>query len=440
MVVELSMLGSLLRRIKAAKCASIYCRNALLSQKMIAYPYHDDGSYHMRMFTSSTKTRHQQILQSSMTKEEKDLPSEAVPSLRKVISPFLIICHPDKVPSSYEEARQVNLNAVQTLNSFIDSVQLLYNALGNEMNRTKDQPLLSNITQLQYDIAFMVPSSILDKKNRLDAMKTSTLHISENMDYSSTSSILYTRRAITLGIPSKLLQEVQLAITATSISNDNSKKYQQQTLMKHALREVCKLLKAAEIPVSTNILSFLQNSNEENGDGGGKDMRRTFYIDWEEERKRYQQAVKDMEADIATLHMSNPSRQLQVVTNIVSRVRFYPSTINPLDQLITLRRLTLLLVDNFHTLYMEDYGELWEKLIIIVAANESTPRLDSQSSMQVTSRTRRKQKWESGFTFSLKGERQIVVNIPLNFKDNQLIHEFITHLPHFDMEESYMGE
>ncbi len=453
MFMELPMLAAVLRQMNATTSAT-NCRN-VLPQMLMAYPYHPGGSNHtfqpassvygsarvgsLRMFTSSTTSRDvQQKMQSSTTDTKKDLPSGAVPSLRKVISPFLIICHPDKVPSSYEEAKQVNLNAVQTLNSFIDSVQLLYNALDTE-NRTKGQPLLSNITLLQHDIEFMVPSSTMDKKNRLDALKTSSLQISENMNQANSTSFLYTRRSVTLSIPSKVLQEVQLAIHANNTSNENSKKYQQHTLMKHAIREVSKLLKAAEIPIPTNVSSILQNADEEKG-RGGKDKRQTFYIDWEEERKRYQQAVKDMEADIATLHVSDPSRQIQVVTNIVSRVRFFPSTINQLDQLITLRRLSLLLLDNFHTLYIEDYGELWEKLVIIVVADESTPLLDSPPSMQVPARRKKKQKWESGFKFSLRGERQIVVNIPLNFIDNQLIHEFTTHLPHFDMDENVMME
>lgn len=451
MFMELPVLA--VRQMNATTSAT-NCRN-VLPQMLMAYPYHRGDSNHTfqpvssvygcaregrwRMFTSSTTSRDpQQHTQSSTSDTDKDSPSGAVPSLRKVISPFLIICHPDKVPSSYEEAKQVNLNAVQTLNSFIDSVQLLYNALDTE-NRTKDQPLLSNITLLQHDIEFMVPSSTMDKKNRLDALKTSSLQISENVNQASSFNILYTRRSVTLSIPSKVLQEVQLAIHANTISNENSKKYQQQTLMKHAIREVSKLLKAAEIPIPTNISSILQDANEEKG-GGGEDKRQTFYIDWEEERKRYQQAVKDMEADIATLHVSDPSRKLQEVTSIVSRVRFYPSTINQLDQLITLRRLSLLLLDNFHTLYMEDYGELWEKLVIIVVADESTPMLDSPPSMQVPARKRKKQKWDSGFKFSLRGERQIVVNIPLNFIDNQLIHEFTTHLPHFDMDQNAMME
>ena len=158
-----------------------------------------------------------------------------------------------------------------------------------------------------------------------------------------------------------------------------------------------------------------------------------------------EQAVKRMEYDIATLGLSDDRRKRYVVSNIVGRVRFYPETVSSLDQLITLRRLSLLLMDEFDTLQIEDYGKLWENLVIVVVASNNDAsaiiREDTTFHSNNSNRNRmskkKKQALESGFKFSLRGDYDLVVSIPLSFVDRQFINEFTWHLPHFDIEAEF---
>lgn len=368
------------------------------------------------------------LLRTFSEKKQPDANIKAVP-LRKVISPFLLMCHPDKIQPLYEEAKTINLTAVQTLNSFIDAIQNMHNRLANK--DTINGAIIEN--KLQKNIEFMVPSSPSSIKSLIPMESTNT--------NSNDKKLIYTRRSVSLTIPSTLLRDIKMAFS--EITPEENKQILSSTLMKHALHEIAKLLKSAGLAVPSEVsesgdlsrgVSFLKEEEEV-----------VFQIDWDEEKKRMEQAVKRMEYDIATLGLSDDRRKRYVVSNIVGRVRFYPETVSSLDQLITLRRLSLLLMDEFDTLQIEDYGKLWENLVIVVVASNNDAsaiiREDTTFHSNNSNRNRmskkKKQALESGFKFSLRGDYDLVVSIPLSFVDRQFINEFTWHLPHFDIEAEF---
>ena len=82
---------------------------------------------------------------------------------------------------------------------------------------------------------------------------------------------------------------------------------------------------------------------------------------------------------------------------------------------------------------MEDYGKLWENMVIILEDDGGGVLSATQSAMAKL--RRRRKKGESGFKFSLRGDYQLVVTIPLSFLEWQFTDEFKRHLHHFDMED-----
>lgn len=301
-----------------------------------------------------------------------------------------MVCHPDKFIGN-EAAKITNLAAVQTLNQMIDNLEQF-----NDNDRDlKDE----------YTIDFVVPSS----------------------GQSARGSAMTTRRSVVLSFPVINYRDQQGNVI----------------LMRRAKQEIIRLLKVAGVSIKSEYEQELkeemleQDSQESSSmrsfDGlsfaeqfpGSADWRRKrsgFKIDWKEEERLYQEATAKMNRDIGTLGMTTDHQKRQLVAGIISRIRFL-GDIDIVDELATLRRLSLLLEDNFDLLGFEDIGVICTQMIIVIKDYNKLRLMQSEFE-----ETRRRIKGESGYVFSWDGEGVVTVTIPLNFKEWQLLKEFDKNL------------
>lgn len=119
-----------------------------------------------------------------------------------------------------------------------------------------------------------------------------------------------------------------------------------------------------------------------------KDERQKFVnsIRWDKFREMYDDAYEDAKADCATTKMDlyNPNtkegrtRREQFISEICSRVEIWmggdengdenseiPEGLDVVAQLVAIRRLSTVLLDNFEYLNMEKMGRMWENLVIV---------------------------------------------------------------------------
>jgi len=143
-----------------------------------------------------------------------------------------------------------------------------------------------------------------------------------------------------------------------------------------------------------------------------------------------------LEEDQITHNLTSENRKRQIIAEVLSRVRFrnhsYDETmeideedeITPLDQLIALRRISLLFTDYFDKMDIEVHGRTWEKLIIVL-------NNDPNNNFNMRKKRRRKLGGESGFKFSVRGDdndRTVTATVPIDFVDEELLEEFERNL------------
>ena len=148
-----------------------------------------------------------------------------------------------------------------------------------------------------------------------------------------------------------------------------------------------------------------------------------------------------IQENLATQKVMNENRKRQMIAEMVSRTRFKAYVqddennyddeqdgksdnesiiISPLEQLIALRRISLLFMDYFDKLDIETHSRMWEKLIIVL-------HNDSQHSASERKKRRRKQGGESGFKFSVtddEDDRVVTATVPIDFLDEEILHDF----------------
>jgi hypothetical protein len=95
------------------------------------------------------------------------------------------------------------------------------------------------------------------------------------------------------------------------------------------------------------------------------------------------------------------------------------------EQLVAFRRLSLLLDQNFASLQMEEFGAMWETCRIVLTPS----RPYNVSSSALHRRQRRKAESSSndstvpGFSFTLHPNWTVTIQIPIDFRDDELIQE-----------------
>ena len=186
-------------------------------------------------------------------------------------------------------------------------------------------------------------------------------------------------------------------------------------------------------------------------------------VDWAALRRRSEEALRDAEADVVTSRIMkrDEHRKEQMVSNILARVTVDPNPacvtidnangdatqtesikdkrtdeekgLDPLQQLIALRRLSLLLTDNYNELQLNDMGKLWDNTHIVLTpsrdSGDDSPTRDEGGNTIVQSSAaygipRRRNPLisgkESGFKFTYGSDGGITVYVPVDFTDEEL--------------------
>ena len=411
-------------------------------------------------------------------------PSSPPPmTLRNLSKPFLLLCHPDKIPASSPDLREVNLRATQTLNGLIDAVEEIYR------QSVLDHPPSSGgkaEIRARYAVEFLVPS---DADRGLKGKKRSRkigLRARDRM---------YTRREVVVTFPRALREGMD-----TVDGRGRTPARVAEAVRKRAAEEIVRLLRAAGavVPLGATNLGRSDEGGYERRDAlmeevglsemetGGRypfadrarfssslfkqrgqrsetpyeKSRRKFMdsVDWKEHRRRMDRAYEDARADLATqgLVRNSEERREQLISDILSRVSIDPQHdvkansqrdqhspvdhrtdeemgLDPLHQLIAFRRLSLLLGDNFDELQMETMGRLWENLTIVLTPardGQPSPSRDADGNIIVESSSaygipRRRNPMvaarDSGFKFTYGGDGDVTAHMPVDFTDDELL-------------------
>lgn len=158
--------------------------------------------------------------------------------------------------------------------------------------------------------------------------------------------------------------------------------------------------------------------------------------------------MKRMHLEITnTPNISTEADKRRIIANLISRVRFdrdTASNVPPLEQVGSLRRISLLFTDSFSPQALQKHARIWERLVIV---------LSQQHSLEERKRRRKRGGGESGFKFTLmnstgpkakNGEEYdyVVVTVPLDFLDDEIVREFEQNLPDlfvYDQDEAFFG-
>mmetsp|Transcript_28157 Transcript_28157/g.41591 ORF Transcript_28157/g.41591 Transcript_28157/m.41591 type:complete len:315 (-) Transcript_28157:71-1015(-) len=257
-----------------------------------------------------------------------------------------------------------------------------------------------------------------------------------------------TRRTVELDVPSQSLRNLIVSSTGLQRQHHINKLY---TAVKN---EFLKILQVARISVPMILdESFEKKSWDEEEvadevmDQNNNFMRRRFDTDERPKRRksRYEASrdrffvnfepdkfrriyretfgVTDAELTTKGAISKHYERRQELINRLITRVSISKEAdIGMLDQLITLRRISLLLEDNFDDLYMEDFGRMWEDLNIIL----TDPRQYGVSDSALNQR--RKRGLESGFQFTYCADNRVTVHIPIDFRDEEFLNEMKKNL------------
>jgi len=367
-------------------------------------------------------------------------------SLRKLAQPFLLSYHPDRLASSTEVVRTTNLSAVQTLNGFIDNIESIYDRAWKHSTQHNGRlELLPN-----YSVEFIITKS----KNSSSRLK------------SSDASSYYTRRSIDILFSEHERMSIQ------AVDKEGRFSIQAATLIQNkARREIRKLLNLAglEHPPGAHFDDDIEEISKTSGledhllheeldldkpsYKAYESSRREFMknIDWNKHRRMYDDALEDMKRDLYTQGLigGHEDRKEIFISHVLSRVRvesptitkFTSTTLNsyhtidPMEQLIAIRRMAVLLMDNFDTLEIEEMGRMWERLVFILLPPLNSPycKLQQDGSLEKTQNITgtRKSKRNSGFKFTVYSDNSVSINLPVNFSDETFLDEMKANLADF---------
>jgi hypothetical protein len=343
-----------------------------------------------------------------------------------MMKPFYLKCHPDV--QSGDTAKALNLAALQTINSLMDTMEATCNGKVVDWPQTLDVEFLMTITD--------------PKVKKGD----------------STS-----RRKVELVLPPKSFRD-------TIIRSMGAQKQQaMDTLQRKIKIEFTKILKIAGLP-APDIIDYGFGGREDNdwlfdelglndyedrnplkqNRDHGYDGSQRFAADerperpkteWEKSRERftsnldhkklnqmYQGALFEMQADIITHgYLKDPRQRQDFISRILARVRLdeEATAIDLMEQLVAFRRLSLIFTDSFEELQFEDMGKMWEELTIVF----TDPRDYNTAGTSLLKHT--KQSEESGFRFTYNADKTVLVHIPIDFQEEELMAELKQNLQDF---------
>lgn len=332
-------------------------------------------------------------------------------TLKKLIKPFVMKCHPDMAAQQGlpKTAVQVNLKAIQNLNSYIDGVIAL------EKQQSTPNPFPQTLVEIEFVMAFSPSMS--------NAPPATTI--------SGAAQPTTSRRRVELLVPPPHLALEQVS--------------------SHVQRQVVKLLRMADLPVPRLEMEDYSDHSDKTYDQltdrftmdeeymAEQVLRQSSKTPWDRSRDRflrrinwskfdkvYQQALRDAQASMETkgLIRENPTLRRQFLARILSHIEF-TDAVQPLERLVAYRRLLRLLDEHFDYLYLESFGRYWEELVILIT--ESRPYNTSSTAM----RKRRDRHLETGYRFTIHHDNSVTVQIPVDFRNDELIQELHRNIKDF---------
>ena len=314
--------------------------------------------------------------------------SPEISSLRRITKPFLLKCHPDVTHS--DTAKKINLNAIQNLNSYLDSLEAL--------------PVkVPSVMKVEIDFILQMDTD-LGKRKKSQRTTSSRRRVELSMPPSNVAIDRLQLYKFSRGELVRLIRVAGLSIPADFLDQEREYNLELEQAAQQHEEEGFNFEQTAAQPKSRYELSrekFMAN------------------IQWQNYDRLYAEALREMEADAVTtdLLQKYPGRRRTLISAILSRTRLM-SQIGFAQQLVAFRRLSLLLEANFDKLHLEEYGKLWEsscRLVLAPAREFST----SSSSLY----KRRRLGLETGFSFILHPNQTMSIQVPIDFGDDELIRE-----------------
>mmetsp|Transcript_8243 Transcript_8243/g.12421 ORF Transcript_8243/g.12421 Transcript_8243/m.12421 type:complete len:559 (-) Transcript_8243:88-1764(-) len=411
--------------------------------------------------------------------------------LKQFIRPFLLTYHPDRLQNTTKVSREANLKAIQTLNGMVDTIDAIYNRAA-EGGRTGNSNKTTSRIELQstYSIEFLVPSNEDSVENSAGVKSKNKKY--EPISTRRCVDLNFTKKECEM-VQSIEGKTGRYSLTAAKIVKFKAMKEITKLLRVAGIQvssSIEQSLKESEAEVKDDmvhrdklglheqlILEEFDFLNDDVGGGGGRRSARNFdyssynnsqeeestkhkseyersrdrfmkSVDWKEHRRLYNEAVEDMKRDIATQGLLKMSleRKQRLIAEIISRVRVHDvvavhsgdvdsnvdadlASVDPLQQLIAIRRMSLIFTDNFEELEMEEMGKMWENVFIVLTPER--PKGSGKVGAPFSRRKRLREGRESGFKFSYHDEGRLTIHIPIDFLDDELINELKRHLRDF---------
>jgi hypothetical protein len=328
-----------------------------------------------------------------------------------LIKPFVLKYHPDMAAQQGlpNTAVQVNLKAIQNLNSYIDGIVAL------EQGGKHSFP--SDVIEIEFVMAFA----------------------SHSHSHSAASAT-----ATAAAQPTTSRRKVELQVPPVHMPTER--------VSSHVGRQVVKLLRMADLPVPklggdlgwtgaddeamsapTSSMALddewiVGQALHERGKTAWDRSRDRFFkrVNWTKFDTVYEQALKDAQANLETqgLIRNSPRLRTKLLAKILSHIQFTEAVV-PLERLVAFRRLLRLLDEHFDYLELESFGGYWESLQILVT--ESRPYNTSSSAM----RKRRQRHLETGYRFTIHHDNSVTVQIPVDFRNDELIQELRRNVSDF---------
>mmetsp|Transcript_1325 Transcript_1325/g.2977 ORF Transcript_1325/g.2977 Transcript_1325/m.2977 type:complete len:428 (+) Transcript_1325:134-1417(+) len=362
-------------------------------------------------------------------------------SLKRLIQPFVLKCHPDMARQQGlpETARKVNLAAIQNLNSYMDGV---HKWVKNSSSSNGQYPFPSEGHTVEIEFVISMAKQPADSKPSGDSSSINSNHNKKNNQHVVSSS----RRKFELLVP-------PMNTTPVKVKH-------------HVTRQLLRLLRISDLPAPAN-LSLLDDDDYDydydneydnntqdpgaSGNDGSKQQQqrqrqRRKMTPWEESRERfwkrhnrtfdhkkfnrvYREALHDAEVHLMTRNWirDNPRLRNQLLAKILSNVKFKES-ISPLERLVAYRRLMRFLDENFDDLRLEDAGRYWEEQTTLLVA-ESRPYNLSSSALR--KRRNKNQHMDTGYSFTIHHDNKVTVTIPADFDNNELLQELLRNMVDF---------
>eukprot|EP00536_Pseudo-nitzschia_multiseries_P006381 jgi/Psemu1/286431/fgenesh1_pg.134_\ len=385
---------------------------------------------------------------SSATETETETASSASAasvSLKRLIQPFVLKCHPDMARQHGlpETARKVNLAAIQNLNSYMDGVHKLMKPNTNNVGGVgvggggNPYPFPSDHHTVEIEFVMSMAKQQAETKSQ----STAAVDANNTKKKNNPHVVSTSRRKLELLVP-------PMDTTPGKVKQ-------------HVARQFLRLLRISDLPTPSNMSPLLDEFDDddddytdaESGVGAHADrrgnprqrQRRRTMTPWEASRERfwkrhnrtfdhkkfnqvYREALHDAEVHLRTRNWirDNPRLRHQLLAKVLSNVRFKES-ISPLERLVAYRRLMRFLDENFDDLRLEDAGRYWEEQTTLLVA-EPRPFHNPSSKRR---KNKKNQHVETGYSFTVHHDNKVTVTIPADFENNELLQELLRNMADF---------